>query len=219
MIISTDRTEFISDCIISIAMTIMAIDIGVLIAGMVSFNIEWDMFVKLMLSILIYTLSFTMLGIIWIGHHNFYRVTKYIDIKLLWHNLHVLFWLTLLPFATSMVGRHHLLPLSIALYSFIMLMVSLAFAISRSLVLRQNLLLKSDIDQLNERLNEIAKIKQLKTYIAICLYFISIPLAFVFIPFSYICMIIPAILYLLPDEIKNKRHAKSLYSEMKKKHE
>jgi uncharacterized membrane protein len=217
MILSTDRVEFFSDCIIAIIITIMAFDVGASVKREISLSTEFGIFVKMLPGLLIYLFSFIMLGICWVSHHHFYHMVRSIDIKLLWFNLNMLFWLSLIPFATYMLGKGPLVPLSTAMYGFVMLMVSMGFALSLRYGLRQNLALGATVKELND-VQKVARGTQTKAKIEMSLYCISIILSFVYAPLTYMCFIAAAILYFLPDEVKNRRLAKILYEEIKQVH-
>ncbi len=78
-------------------------------------------------------LSFVYIGIYWNNHHHMLHATHAVTGRILWANLHLLFWLSLMPFATAFVGENHFAPIPVALYAFDLLMCALAYTI---LVLR-----------------------------------------------------------------------------------
>lgn len=218
MIISTTRMEYFSDGIIAIAITIMVLDIELTNFAGITLQTEWAIFAKLLPRFLIYLLSFISVGIMWVNHHTLYHVIQYVNAKLLWHNLHLLFWLTLVPFSTSIMAKYPLLPVATATYGLIMFMVSLGFALSRRYGLKQHLALGAGLKELNDVVQKTGRIKQMKAKISMGLYITSISLSFVYTPLVYICFIASAILFFLPDEVKNKRLAKILYNEIKEVH-
>jgi uncharacterized membrane protein len=74
-----------------------------------------------------YVLSFTYLAIYWNNHHHFFHLVRRVDGMMLWANLHLLFWLSLIPFATGWMGENHFAPLPTALYGVSLLMPALAW--------------------------------------------------------------------------------------------
>src|SRR6267143_4329947 len=76
-----------------------------------------------------YVLSFVFLGIYWSNHHHLLQAVKHVDGRVLWANLHLLFWLSLIPFVTGWVGENHFAPLPTAGYGFVLLMAGVAFTI------------------------------------------------------------------------------------------
>ncbi|MCD6013096.1 MAG: hypothetical protein K0Q79_2958 [Flavipsychrobacter sp.] len=201
-----------SDGIIAIAITIMVLEIRLEIPHRtITSESEWIVLAKLLPHLLSYLLSFVILGIMWINHHHTYHTIRHVDSKLLWHNLHLLFWLTLVPFSTSLIGKHPLLPLSTAVYGFILFMASLAFYLSRRYALRHNLLHITKNKELNDTLRMLGKRVKVKTYLAMLMYLISIPLSFAIVQLTYICFIIPAVLSFIPEGIDSKSLSKTLF--------
>ncbi len=76
-----------------------------------------------------YALSFIYVGIYWNNHHHFMHMVNHIDGRVLWANLYLLFWLSLIPFATGWIGENHTSPLPVAVYGFILLMAAIAYGI------------------------------------------------------------------------------------------
>src|SRR5476649_335851 len=74
-----------------------------------------------------YVLSFVFLGIYWNNHHHMIRATEHINGGILWANLHLLFWLSLIPFATGWMGENHFAPLPTAMYGAVLLMAGVAY--------------------------------------------------------------------------------------------
>jgi uncharacterized membrane protein len=217
MIIPTRRMEVFSDSVIAIAITIMVIEIETGDVRGATLGSQWDMLMNMLPSLSIYLLSFIMLGIMWISHHHMCHILKHVDITLLWHNMHLLFWLTLVPVATSTIGKYPELPLPVAFYGFTMFMASLAFGFSRRYAVTHNLIITTRIRGLKCTLNQITKRRQIVVNIGLCLYFFSIPLSFVYIPLSYFCFIVPTVLYMVPDEVRNTRLSRILLNIFKKK--
>jgi uncharacterized membrane protein len=85
-----------------------------------------------------YVLSFAFIGIYWNNHHHMLRASDGIDGRVMWANLHLLFWLSLVPFTTAWLGRNAFAPLPTALYGFVLLMDAVAFFILQAALLKVN---------------------------------------------------------------------------------
>ena len=107
---SKGRLEAFSDGVIAILITIMVLELKV--------PSQADLAALLPLApvFLSYVLSFVFLGIYWNNHHHLFQATRQVDGGVLWANLHLLFWLSLIPFATGWMGENHFAPWPVALY-------------------------------------------------------------------------------------------------------
>ena len=116
-----NRLEAFSDGVIAIIITIMVLDLkvphGITIADLTG----------ILPVFLGYVLSFIYVGIYWNNHHHLFHAVKTINGRVLWANLHLLFWLSLIPFVTGWVGDHPLASIPTALYGFVLLMASIAY--------------------------------------------------------------------------------------------
>jgi uncharacterized membrane protein len=124
VIMSKSRLEAFSDGVIAIIITIMVLEIKVP-AGhdLASLRPVVPVFIS-------YLLSFIFVGIYWNNHHHMMHVVRSVNGAVLWANLHLLFWLSLVPFVTEWMGENHFsTPLPIALYGFVLLMNAIAYAI------------------------------------------------------------------------------------------
>lgn len=183
----TGRLEAFSDGVLAIVITIMVLEM----------KAPEDTTFKGLLSVapvfISYLISFIYLGIYWNNHHHLMQVTKKVNGKILWANLHLLFWLSLIPFATSWVGEynHYYEALPVATYGFVLLMSAIAyFILERTLV-------KYHDD--NYALNKLSK-SNVKDYVSVIVYIIAIPLAFVNTWIAISCYIIVALLWLMPEK-------------------
>jgi uncharacterized membrane protein len=218
MIISTGRVEAFSDGVITIAITIMVIELRLDIPTYqnLTSKTEQQALINLLPHFLSYALSFIMLGIMWVNHHHLYHMIRHVDGKLLWHNLHLLFWLALVPFSTSLMGKSPMLPESTAVYGFILFMASLAFALSRRYAMRHNLMHVTKTRVLNETIRRINRRARIKTYVGMAMYFISIPLSFAYVYLTYVCFLVPAVLFFIPEKVDDKALAKVLFESFEK---
>lgn len=218
MIVSKSRMEYFSDGIMAIAITIMVLDIELTKFPTLTRANEWDIMVSLLPRFLVYLLSFVILGVMWVNHHTFYHMIKYVDIKLLWYNLHLLFWLTLVPFATSMISKFPSLPLPLASYGFIMFMSSLAFNWSRIYAVKKHMIYAGHEKELNDAIDKLIARIRMKITVGVLLYSISIPVAFISIYLAYVCIVAPAVLYLVPEVIEDKKLARTIYRKLIRYH-
>ena len=115
------RLEAFSDAVLAILSTIMVLELrvphGTHLAALAPL---WPVFIS-------YVLSFVYLGIYWNNHHHMFQVTHRVTGGILWANLHLLFWLSLVPFVTGWMGENHFAPVPSALYGFVLLMAAIAY--------------------------------------------------------------------------------------------
>ena len=181
----TGRLEAFSDGVLAIIITIMVLDLRVPegSAGVAALHPVWPKFVS-------YLLSFVYIGIYWNNHHHMLHVTRRVNGAALWANLHLLFWLSLVPFATSWIGTNHFAPAPMALYGFVLLMAAVAYY-----VLVLTLLSAEGPDSLLAS----AVGTDLKGKLSLILYFIAIPTAFVRPAISGIVYVAVALIWVVPD--------------------
>src|ERR1051325_9222377 len=118
---SKGRLEAFSDGVLAIIITIMVLDLKVPPGADVS------ALLPLLPVFLSYTLSFVFLGIYWNNHHHLLQVIKHVDGRVLWANLHLLFWLSLVPFATEWMGANPLAAWPTAAYGVVLLLAAIGF--------------------------------------------------------------------------------------------
>ena len=117
------RLEAFSDGVIAIIITIMVLELKVPHgADLHAITPLWPVFLS-------YVLSFVIVGIYWNNHHHMLHAVKQVTGAVLWSNLHLLFWLSLLPVATGFMGENHFAPLPVALYGVDLLMCAVAYFI------------------------------------------------------------------------------------------
>jgi uncharacterized membrane protein len=126
---TTDRLEAFSDGVIAILITIMVLELKV------PEGHSWQALKPLGPTLLSYVLSFVFLGIYWNNHHHMFQITERVTGSILWANLHLLFWLSLVPFATIWMGENHREPLPTAVYGFVLNLAGVAyFTLSRIII-------------------------------------------------------------------------------------
>jgi uncharacterized membrane protein len=181
---SKARLEAFSDGVMAILITIMVLELKV------PHGTEWATLRPLLPVFLTYVLSFIFLGIYWNNHHHMLHAAERINGKVLWPNLHLLFWLSLVPFVTGWMGENHFAPLPTAVYGVVMLMCGVAFTI-----LQRNLIAQQAAgSRLAAALGSDAKGK-----LSLAMYAAAIPLAFVNQWISDALYVAVALLWLVPD--------------------
>jgi uncharacterized membrane protein len=154
-----------------------------------------------------YVFSFMMVGIFWSNHHHMFHLLEKTNEPLLGLNLVFLFWMSLIPFASGVMGANPLLPTSAALYGFIMLMTTLSLALIRWYTLKKGLIHKDQDPTLNSKIFMASRHGTVKSYLGTAAYLLSIPLAFVSIWLAYLSFIIPPVLFFIPHGIDDEKLA------------
>src|SRR5213079_2373010 len=119
----TSRLEAFSDGVLAIIITIMVLELKV------PHDADLQSLRPLVPVITSYVLSFIYIGIYWNNHHHMLHLTERVTGGILWANLHLLFWLSLFPFATGWMGENHFAGLPAALYGVVLLMAAIAYFI------------------------------------------------------------------------------------------
>ena len=179
-----NRLEAFSDGVLAIIITIMVLELKV------PHETGLDALKPLIPVFLSYVLSFIYVGIYWNNHHHLFHSTKNVDAGILWANLHLLFWLSLFPFATGWVGENHFDAVPIAAYGVILLMASIAYyLLQRAIVVQQG----------PASLLAAAVGKDWKGKMSPILYLAAIPLAFVNTRIASGLYVLVAALWFVPD--------------------
>jgi len=180
---SKGRLEAFSDGVIAVIITIMVLELKAPEQGTLA------ALQPLLPKFLSYILSFIFIGIYWNNHHHLWQAVKSVNGGILWANMHLLFWLSLIPFTTSWMGEHFS-TIPVALYGGVLWFSGLAYYI---MVLQ--LLAHHDQDSL---LASALGNKQ-KEILSLCIYTAAIPLAFVAAWISALLYVVVAIMWLVPD--------------------
>jgi uncharacterized membrane protein len=179
-----NRLEAFSDGVLAIIITIMVLELKVPHdASFAALLPLWPVF-------LCYVLSFIYIGIYWNNHHHLLHAARHVTGGALWANLHLLFWLSLLPFVTGWMGENHFAPLPTALYGIVLLMAGTAYWI-----LAHVLIAGEGADSLLAR----AIGKDRKGAASVIVYAIAIPVAFVQEWLAQMLYLAVALLWLVPD--------------------
>src|SRR5260370_20396262 len=125
------RLEAFSDGVIAILITIMVLELKV------PHGTDWQAVRPSVPSFLTYVLSYVFLGIYWNNHHHMLHLADRINGKILWANLHLLFWLSLVPFVTGWMGENHFAPLPTAVYGVVLLVAGISYLILQGAIIKQ----------------------------------------------------------------------------------
>ncbi|MEO6991567.1 MAG: TMEM175 family protein [Candidatus Baltobacteraceae bacterium] len=186
-----NRLEAFSDGVIAVIITIMVLELRA------PLGVDLHSLVPVLPTFLIYVLSFIFVGIYWNNHHHLFRAVKHIDGQAMWANLHLLFWLSLVPFVTTWMGENHFAAVPTALYGVVLVMAAFAFTILlRTLVaIPENRSLASAVGN------------DSKGKISLAIYAAAIPLAFLSPWISDALYILVALIWLIPDRRIERRVA------------
>jgi uncharacterized membrane protein len=184
------RLEAFSDGVLAVIITIMVLEMksphGTTLAAL-------RPLVPVLLS---YVLSFVYVGIYWNNHHHLLHATQRVNGATLWANLHLLFWLSLIPFTTAWMGENHFESWPVAVYGMVLLLAGVAY-----FILTQALI------KLHGRASSLANSigRDRKGRISIAIYAAAIPLAFARPWIAGAFYVIVAIMWLIPDPRIEKR--------------
>ncbi len=181
---TTGRMEAFSDGVIAVIITIMVLEMkppqGI---GPLALRPVLPVF-------LCYVMSFVYVGIYWNNHHHLLHAAQHVTGGVLWANLHLLFWLSLTPFATAWMGENHFAPWPVALYGLVLMLAGIAYYI-----LTQTLIASHGKDsRLAASIGSDRKGK-----LSVLVYLAAIPLSFVRTWIACGCYALVAVIWLLPD--------------------
>lgn len=129
MVMAKNRLEAFSDGVLAIIITIMVLELKRPDSS--DFSALWAL-TPVLLS---YVLSFIYVGIYWNNHHHLLHATKRVNGRILWANLHLLFWISLFPFATAWIGENHVKPAAAVVYGFVLLMAAIAWYVLQAAII------------------------------------------------------------------------------------
>ena len=179
-----NRLEAFSDGVLAIIITIMVLELKV------PHGEGIETLVPLIPVFLSYVLSFIYLGIYWNNHHHMLHTVQTVTGPMLWANLHLLFWLSLVPFATGWMGENHFASAPAALYGAVLLMAAIAYVI-----LQQLIIASQGADSILKK----AVSRDWKGKVSPVLYLAAILLAFWWQWISLGLYVVVALLWLIPD--------------------
>ena len=186
------RLEAFSDAVIAIIMTIMVLELRV------PHGATLDALRPLLPKFLGYLLSFVYLGIYWNNHHHLLQAVKHVNGRVLWANMHLLFWLTLIPLTTAWMGENVIAPWPVALYGVVLVLAAIAyFILTRTLIRAHG----------KESTLATAVGRDFKGVISVVFYLAALPLAFVATWGAHLIYALVAVMWLVPDKRIEKRLA------------
>jgi uncharacterized membrane protein len=181
---SKGRMEAFSDGVLAIIITIMVLGLAV------PHTADLAALLPVAPIFLSYVLSFVFLGIYWNNHHHLLQAIEHVDGRVLWANLHLLFWLSLIPFVTGWMGENHFAAWPVALYGCVLLLAAVAyFILSRALIALHG----------RESVLATAVGRDFKGKISVVIYAVAIPLALVNSWLALALYVLVAVLWLIPD--------------------
>lgn len=184
------RLEAFTDGVLAIIITIMVLELKVPHGG------QFEDLYSLLPVFGSYVLSFIYIAIYWNNHHHMLQTVKHVTGKILWANMHLLFWLSLIPFVTGWMGENHFTTATVFMYGIVLLACAIAYFLLQNLIIRshgKNALLATALG------------KDLKGKLSPVFYIIGIVGAFISVWISGAMFILVAIMWLIPDSrIENK---------------
>jgi uncharacterized membrane protein len=178
------RLEAFSDGVFAVIITIMVLELKA------PHGSDWAALQPLVPAFLTYVLSFVFVGIYWNNHHHMLHACDHVNGAILWANLHLLFWLSLVPFVTGWMGENHFAAIPTAGYGVVLLMAGIAFNILEAAIIRHQ--------GVNSKLRAAVG-NDVKGKLSAVLYAIAIPLAFVNEAIADVIYVGVALMWLVPD--------------------
>jgi uncharacterized membrane protein len=192
--IPTSRIEAFSDGVIAIIITVMVFDLK--LQEIQTDKTVWSELIKLTPKFISYAISFLMLSIMWVNHHQLFHQIKHTDRKLLWYSIHLLFWMSLIPFGTNFIGANPLLWQASFFYGIIFFMSALSFTTLRNYVIKNNLL--------HDSINKQSHIKiRNKNKVALSINLLASFISVVSVYISFVLFLIVPAMYFIPEKINH----------------
>ena len=181
-----NRLEAFSDGVLAIIITIMVLEIKM------PHGTSWEAIKTVLPSLGSYVLSFLFIGSYWGNHHHLLHTLQKVNGKIIWANLHLLFWLSLVPLGTAWMADNNFDSVSVAIYGALLVACGLAFALLSSIIGRSQ--------RSESELSRALEKSKLKIAISSVLYISSIPLAFVHPLISCAIFAIVAVMWIIPNK-------------------
>lgn len=192
--IPTNRIEAFSDGVIAIIITVMVFDLK--LQEIPTDKTVWSELIKLTPKFISYAISFLMLSIMWVNHHQLFHQIKHIDRKLLWYSIHLLFWMSIIPFGTNFIGANPLLWQASFFYGIIFFMSAVSFTLLRNYVLKNNLL--------HDSINKQSHIKiRNKNRFALGIYLLASVVSLISVYISFVLFLVVPAMYFVPEKINH----------------
>jgi uncharacterized membrane protein len=181
---SKGRLEAFSDGVLAIIITIMVLELKA------PHRPDPEALAPLLPALLSYVLSFVYVGIYWNNHHHLFQAVRHVNGRTLWANLHLLFWLSLIPFVTAWMGESHFAAWPVAAYGVVLLLAAVAyFLLTRVLIAHHG----------QDSPLAVAVGRDLKGKLSVVLYAAAIPLAFAEPRAACGLYVVVAVMWLIPD--------------------
>jgi len=181
------RLEAFSDGVIAIIITIMVLELKI------PHGTNWEKDLEpLVPAFASYLISFIMLGIYWGNHHHLIHTIKDVSSGIMWANLHLLFWLSLMPFATGWMGENHFDKLTVAAYALLSDLCGLAYYLLLAVI--------KNCNRHNTALLEVLRKQTRKGMLSFIPYTLAIPAAYIDVRISGVLIIIVGLVWLIPDK-------------------
>ncbi len=180
----TNRIEAFSDGVIAILITIMVLELKA------PHDPTPASLVRMWPTFFAYVLSFVIIAIYWVNHHHLIHMVSRVDAIILWANINLLFWISLIPWVTVYLGDNHALPFPVALYAAVSVAGAVSFFLLRASIARQHR--EPEFKRLNQKMAR-------KNLVAILIYIAAIAVAFIYTPLALILIATPAAMYFLPE--------------------
>lgn len=195
----TNRIEAFSDGVLAIVITLMVLEIKIpAIENTATNNETWQQLQPVLPKFLAYLLSFVMVAVYWVNHHQLFHSLRNVDRTLLWLNNNFLLWICLLPFPTELIGSHPHSQVFVLIFALLMLLCALSFYLMRWYALKKANLSHETIS--NEYINASLR----KSLIGPILYFIAIISSPFKVTIAYVIFIVVPLLFFVPQKHKQK---------------
>jgi uncharacterized membrane protein len=179
------RLEAFSDGVIAIIITIMVLELKV------PHDASWEALMPLGFIFLSYVISFLNLAIYWGNHHHLLHTIKGVTSGIMWANLHLLFWLSLIPFATAWMGENHFSRNTVIVYAILANLCGIAYYILLTVI--------KNCNPGNNALLDVLQKQSRKGIISNIIYALAVPAAFIHGGISGALIFLVAIMWLIPD--------------------
>ncbi|GAB1448110.1 TMEM175 family protein [Bacteroidota bacterium] len=199
--VPSTRIEAFSDGVIAILLTLMVFDLKP--SGLSNTETLLATLPDLLPRLICYVLSFLVIAIMWVNHHQLFHQIKYSSRGLLWHSIHLLFWMSLIPFSTGMMGSAPLFWASSFVYGFVFGMCALSFTFLRNFVLKHDLL-HAHIEQ-----KKHLRIRN-KNRFAFAIYFLAAMVSPLSVWLSFVGFTLVPAMYFIPERIEHNQNQNGL---------
>lgn len=180
-----NRLEAFSDGVLAIIITIMVLELKA------PRDTDWPAIEKVAVSFICYVLSFIVVGIYWGNHHHLLHTVSHINSKIIWANTHLLFWLSLIPFATAWMGENNFDRTSVTVYATLQVLCGFAYYTLLRVIAGSH--------PHNTHLREPLERQSRKGMISVLIYLLAIPAVFIHTAISAALFFLVAVIWLIPD--------------------